>query len=208
MSSFRKIALGTAALATLAAAATPAMAVPISPQASVPISPQVSAGGSEDILQQAGDYHRRYRGYRHHRDRVDAGDVIAGIGILAGIAIIADAASKSKRDSRRTSGDRYPESYPQRGDERADRDNRPYSPDGSFGSNYSAGDVGAAVDICSRAAEQSADGDARVDEIRSVTRAGSGWQVQGRMSGNARAFDCTTANGVVDTIRWDDGRDI
>ena len=38
-------------------------------------------------------------GHRHH-DRVDAGDVIAGILIIGGIAAIASAASKNKRDRR------------------------------------------------------------------------------------------------------------
>ncbi len=196
---FRAIALGSAAMALLATSAAPVLAADIN-------SP-VSVSNSGGMMQSASDYRRRYR---HHRDRVDAGDVIAGIGILAGIAIIADAASKAKKDKRRTSGERYPGDYPQDRypDNRSD-DTRPYNPSGSPDRNYSAGnDLGAAVDACTRAAEQSAGGNARVEEIRSVTREGAGWQVLGRLNGTARGFSCTTSNGVVDTIRMDDGREI
>jgi hypothetical protein len=196
MTSFRAIVLSSAALALLATSAAPAIAADQ--------GAQVSAQNGDDAMQSASDYRRRDRGYRHHRDRVDAGDIIAGIGILAGIAIIADAASKSKKEKRRTSGERYPESYPK--DDR--QDTRPYNPGGSQ-QGYSAGnDLGAAVDACSRAAEQSAGSNARVEEIRSVTREGSGWQVLGRLNGTARGFSCTTSNGVVDTFRMDDGREI
>jgi hypothetical protein len=191
---FRAIALGSAALALLATSAAPALAADIN-------SP-VTVSNAGDDMQSSSDYRRRYR---HHRDRVDAGDVIAGIGILAGIAIIADAASKAKKDKRRTSGERYPDSYPQD----SSQDTRPYNPSGSADNNYSAGnDLGAAVDACSRAAEQSAGSNARVEEIRSVTREGSGWQVQGKLNGTLRGFTCTASNGVVDTIRMDDGREI
>jgi hypothetical protein len=203
MTSFRAIVLSSAALALLATSAAPAIAANI--------TKPVSVSSAGDDMQSASDYHRRYR---HHRDRVDAGDVIAGIGILAGIAIIADVASKAKKDKRRTSGDRYPgdysqDRYPQDRSPEDRSDTRPYNPSGPSDRNYSAGnDLGAAVDACSRAAEQSAGGNARVEEIRSVTREGAGWQVLGRLNGTARGFSCTTSNGVVDTIRMDDGREI
>jgi hypothetical protein len=202
MTSFRKIALGAATAAMLSASATPAMA------ASFYSVTKASAASGD--MQSASDYRRRYR---HHRDRVDAGDVIAGIDILAGIAIIAGAASKAKNDKRRTSGERYPEPYPDSYPNRDTQDTRPYStppvPNGSASGDYSAGnDLGAAVDACTRAAEQSAGGNARVEEIRSVTREGNGWQVLGRLNGTARGFSCVASNGVVDSVRLDDGRDI
>ncbi len=202
MTSFRIIAMSSAALALLATSAAPAIAANV--------TKPVTASDTGGDMHSANDYRRRHRGYRHHRDRVDAGDVIAGIGILAGIAIIADAASKSKKDKRRTSGERYPDSYPQdRYPQDRSDDSRPYNPSGSSQGNYSAGnDLGAAVDACSRAAEQSAGSNARVEEIRSVTREGAGWQVLGRLNGTARGFSCTTSNGVVDAIRMDDGREI
>jgi hypothetical protein len=198
MTSIRKFALGAAALALLGSAVTPAIAADLGVNFDKHYSVQDSDGG----LQSASDYRRRGR---YHRDRVDAGDVIAGIGILAGIAIIASAANKSKQDRRRTSGERYPENYPQP----RDQDTRPYNPSGPTDNNYSAGnDLGAAVDACSRAAEQSAGSNARVKEIRSVTREGDGWQVLGNLNGSARGFSCVASNGNVSSLRLDDGRDI
>jgi hypothetical protein len=201
---FSKFALGCASAAILATSVVPAIAA-------VPSGNSYSARQSDDILHSASDYGRRYR--RHH-DRIDGDDIVAGIGILAGIAIIADIASKSNKNKRRTSGDRYPDDYPQDrypDDRRSDthgqsRDySRNPSPEGSYGASN---DVGAAVDICSRAAERSAGNDTRVEEIRSVTREGAGWQVLGNLSGGSRSFTCATSNGVVDTIRLDDDRDI
>ena len=198
MTSFRSFALGSAALAMLGTSAAPAIAADLGVHPAANVAVQKSDVG----MQSAGEY-RRHRRYNH--DRVDAGDIIAGIGILAGIAIIASAASKSKQDKRRTSGERYPDNYPQNDRE----DTRPYNSGGSADSNYSAGnDLGSAVDACSRAAEQSAGGNARVKEIRSVTRDGDGWQVLGNLDGSARGFNCIAANGIVSSLRLDDGRDI
>jgi hypothetical protein len=139
-----------------------------------------SASSAGDILEQASDGHRRRW---RHRDRVDTGDVLTGIGILAGIAILADAASKSnKRDSRR---------------------DEPRYEDRQESSDYGRDDdLGAAVSVCSNAAERSAGNGARVQEIRSVTRDGSGWRVEGDLERNA--FTCATANGQIDYIRIDD----
>jgi hypothetical protein len=136
----------------------------------------------------ARDY--RYDGYgRHHRhhDRIDGGDVLTGIGILAGIAILAGAVSSSSKKSR--TSERYPDQYPQR----------------SENSSYQGGsdDVGAAVSACSQAAERSAGDGTRVDEIRSVTRDGSAWLVEGALGGgrNSGSFRCSATYGQVDYIR-------
>jgi hypothetical protein len=138
------------------------------------------AGNASVVLEQASsDYRRRWR----HRNRVDTGDVLTGIGILAGIAILADAASKSNNNDRRRDEPRY--------DDR--QDTRDYSRDD---------DLGAAVSLCSNAAERSAGDGARVQEIRSVTRADNGWRVEGDLDRNA--FTCATANGQVDYLRIDD----
>lgn len=130
-----------------------------------------------------------YYGRRHrHRDRVDAGDVLTGIGILAGIAILAGAASKS--DKKERNEPRY--------DDR-DYDRSEEAP------VYRDNDLGAAVTLCTDAAERSAGDGARVREVSSVTSENNGWRVQGQLDGNeARGFDCSAINGRVDYVRLDD----
>ncbi len=136
----------------------------------------------------ARDY--RYDGYgrygRHH-DRIDGGDVLTGIGILAGIAILAGAVSSSSKKAR--TSERYPDQYPQRSD------------NGSY--QTGSDDVGAAVSACSQAAERSAGDGTRVDEIRSVTREGSAWLVEGALGSgrNSGSFRCSATYGQVDYIR-------
>ena len=123
---------------------------------------------------------------------------MTGIGILAGIAILADATSSSnKRDRRRErEQQRYPQPYPQ--------DQRQSYP-GSEQPNNSAGngsDLGTAVNVCTQAAESRASNNVRVSEIRSVTRDGNGWRVEGELSGgNSRGFSCGATNGQVDFIQ-------
>jgi hypothetical protein len=110
---------------------------------------------------------------------------LTGIGILAGIAIIADAASKA--DKR----DRDEPRYEDRDDDR--RDDRPA---------YQDNDLGTAVSACTDAAERSAGNGARVSEIRSVTRDGNGWRVEGDLDKDG--FTCAATGGQVDYIRIND----
>lgn len=121
----------------------------------------------------------RYRRYRH-RDRVDAGDVIAGVLILGGIAAVIDAAS---RDSRRNPrNERY---------ERRD---------------VRANDMDSAERACSDAIERRAGQDARVERINGISRDGNGWRIEGTVRssyGNER-FLCGTSNGQVDYIQLDE----
>jgi hypothetical protein len=153
------------------------------PMASVTAAATSNAKATQsgDVLQQNWDGHRRRW---RHRDRVDGGDILTGIGILAGIAIIADAASKA--DKRDRDEPRYEER----------RDDRPV---------YQDDDLGGAVTACTDAAERSVNDGARVSEIRSVTRDGNGWRVEGNIADDG--FTCATANGRVDYIRIDN-RDI
>ena len=170
--------------AFLASGATAILAAtPLPSLAATGVRDGASAGVAGGLLQSA-SYHRGWR----HRDRVDAGDILTGIGILAGIAIIADAASKSDRSGR--SEPRYD-----------DRDyNRPEDRP-----TYSDNDLGAAVTLCTNAAEQSAGDGARVREISSVTSQDGGWRVQGQIdAANARSFDCTAVDGRVDYVRLAD----
>ena len=91
------------------------------------------------------------------RDRVDAGDVIAGALIIGGIAAIASAASK----------DRYRDGYRY-------HENR-----------YGHGNSNRAVDKCVRAVERDARRAgfryANVTQIRDVDRERRGWEVTGRL---------------------------
>lgn len=135
--------------------------------------------------------------HRHHHDRIDAGDVFAGILIIGGIAAIASAASKSNRER-----ERREESYPERrypsdqdyrdyrdyrdgreryGDDRDERYGRPYG-----GSSYASG-IDGAVDACVNEVERA---DRRVDTVDNVNREGEGWRVEGRTSSGGE-FTCS-----------------
>lgn len=175
MGTIGKSALGVGALAMTIGGALPAIAASTSHDTA-------KAGSYE----QASNYRRGWN--NRHRDRVDAGDILTGIGILAGIAIIADAASKSNRN-RNDAPPPPPERYPD-----------DYSYDAA--APRAGNDIGSAVEACSAAAERSAGGDARVEEIRSATRDGSGWRVEGSLSGNGSdGFICGANGGVVDFIQ-------
>jgi hypothetical protein len=130
-----------------------------------------------------------YDGYGHHHrdhDRIDGGDILTGIGILAGIAILAGAVSSSSKNRAR-SRQSYPETYP------SQTENRSYS--------VNSDDVGTAVSACSQAVERRGGG--QVDEIRSVSRDGNGWRVEGVVGArrNSDSFTCVSTNGQVDSIR-------
>jgi hypothetical protein len=138
--------------------------------------------------------------HRHHRDRVDAGDVIAGIFLIGAIAAIADGASKSKQRERRERDEDY-RYEPQR----SEQDYRAVPDDGNApqwtpGSN---GFEARAVDACSWAAEGEVGDQARVGQIDSVVREGDGWQVTGNVAAPEtmpRDFTCTFSNGRVSAI--------
>jgi hypothetical protein len=172
MTFLNKSVLASGAAALLATTPMPSFAATI-----IKKSDSWSAG---DSIEQAADGHRRRW---RHRDRVDAGDVIAGIGILAGIAIIADAASKSDKRDRDRDEPRYEDR----------RDDRPV---------YDNNDLGAAVSACTDAAERSVNDGSRVREVRSVTSEGNGWRVEGELENDS--FTCATVNGQVDYVRIED----
>ncbi len=147
----------------------------------------VSAAALSMIATPAMANHNWDWGGRHHRDRVDAGDVLTGILIIGGIAAIASAAGNSKKRQR----------YERR-DERSpdDRDQRDYSRDdrpewqGQQQDRGSAGGTTGGINgAISRCMSEVSRGSNRVDEIDSVAREGEGWRVMGRTaSGNQ--FSC------------------
>jgi hypothetical protein len=172
MTKYGKAALATGLIAMVASTPLPAFAAG-------GFEAAVARDAEASVFDGEADYHRRR--WRNRRLDVDAGDVIAGIGLIAVIAAIADSADKSsRRDRRRDEAPRYPD---------YDRDAAP---------SYRGGDdVGSAVSACTDAAERSAK--AQVDEIRSVTREGAGWRVEGDIGNDG--FTCDVSNGQIESIR-------
>ena len=127
----------------------------------------------------------------HHRNRVDAGDVLAGILIIGGIAAIASAASKNKRD-RRGDDRRYPGDYPRDGSGSYGNDN-----DQQWQQN---GGVDSAVNRCTNEISRGSD---RGTTVESINRDGDGWRVQGR-TGAGGAFTCSVdGNGRIRNVQVD-----
>jgi hypothetical protein len=135
----------------------------------------------------------------HRRDRIDGGDVVAGVLVIGAIAAIASAASKPRQER--------PYPYP--------APDRPYDyRSGPTDSRYTdSRGLDRAVDMCAREIERTA----RVDTVDAVERNGDGWRVSGRL-GNGDAFTCSIGNdGRIDAIdtgnrgaaadrQWDDDR--
>ncbi|MGL5837094.1 MAG: hypothetical protein ACRCY3_01180 [Sphingorhabdus sp.] len=172
MTGFAQTALVAGLIATIVTTPVPAFAAAEFEQA-------VAREDKVSIFEETADYHRRR--WRNRRLDVDAGDVIVGIGLIAAIAAIAGSADKNN-------GRQRPRDY----DRPSDYDPAP---------EYRGGDdVGSAVSSCTEAVERSANG--RVNEIRSVTRAGTGWRVEGDVG--KEGFTCDVTGGRVDNIRFDD----
>lgn len=129
--------------------------------------------------------------YYRHRDRggIDAGDVIAGVAIIGGIAAIASAIGNS--------GNRYDRGYGY----------------GQYGSSYNRGGERGAVDACAYEAERR--NGARVSDITDVDRRDGYYRVRGVIDAgnydyrgrgydrgyggydNRASFTCTVRNGRV-----------
>ncbi|MDJ0642694.1 MAG: hypothetical protein QNJ15_07740 [Erythrobacter sp.] len=122
------------------------------------------------------------RGWRRHRRGVRAGDVLAGVLILGGIAAVASAANNNRRRERDVviverdrDRDRYEE---RRRDDRRDNPRR----SGTSG-------LESAVSQCVDRIER----DIRVDSVDSVDRTGEGWLVAGSLF-NGSSFLCRIGN--------------
>ncbi len=168
------------ALAGFAAAAsmaiTPAYAAEAIPQGSAhAANPHAT---NADIYQaEESDYHRRYR---RHRNRIDSGDVLAGVLILGGIAAIASAASNSNERREREERRRY--------DERRYEDQR-YDQRRTNTRTTKGSGLDNAVSLCLAEIEQ----DVRVDSVDGASRHASGWTVSGTLF-NGSAFTCEIDN--------------
>lgn len=189
MPSIFKLSAASALVAALSLAATPAAAVDLPAAAShtaVDIAPAWSPAGETAA-------NHRWRGYRRH-NRVDAGDVVAGVLIIGGIAAIANAANRERyRDGDwRYPDNRYPDNrYPGAPEDWRYRDYR----QGEFGEEESRG-LNRAVEQCVAEIER----DQRVRNVDSANRDGNGWRVTGSLY-NGAGFTCAIgADGRVEQL--------
>jgi hypothetical protein len=174
-----------ASASALVAAASMASA-PVAAAEFLPLAPPAVAG--ELSTNGVNAHNHRW----HRRDRIDGGDVVAGVLVIGAIAAIAGAATKADRDR----GYRYPERYPY------PAPTRPYDyRSGPTDSRYEDGrGLDRAVDMCTRELERSA----RVDTVDAVSRNGDGWRVSGRLD-SGRSFTCSVGdNGRIEAIDADD----
>lgn len=176
MPSIKSISVVPALLAVVSMTAMPAQAAELPQVGPVPVTQAISPAWAP-----GDDTADQYRRYRHRRHRgVDAGDVIAGVLILGGIAAVASAASSS-----RDRNPRYPD--PQRG-------------------NYHNGDtrgLDRAVSICVDKIERNA----RIQTVDAVNRNARGWSVTGSMY-DGQSFGCSIGeNGRIDAIDYGRGGD-
>ena len=163
-----RLAVALASAATLSMAASPAFA-------------QSWGGWGGDW---GGDWGR-------HRSRVDVGDILTTILIIGGIAAIANAVSKNKRD-RRDDDRRYPGDYPRERSNGYGNDNEQ-----QWQQN---GGVDNAVNRCTN---EVSGGSGRTATVDSINRDRDGWRVQGR-SDAGRQFTCSVdGNGRIRNVQVD-----
>ena len=136
---------------------------------------------------------RRDRDWGRHRghDRIDGGDILTGLLILGGIAVIAGAAN-----SNANAGPDYPVTYPE--DSRS-------TPPGTFRS----GGMDRAVEMCVGEVERR---NADVGEVDSANRGADGWFISGS-TGTGAPWACRIGNDgqvqsveVGDNFRADNGQ--
>lgn len=165
-----RLAMGTALAAVLSMVATPVLA------ADIPLPRAAHAAAPADDIAQ----HRR-----RHNNGVDAGDIIAGVLVLGGIAAIAGAASKADRRDRDYRD--YPEPRPYPEDPRYRAPTEPYR--GDYQSGGQSGGMDRAVDMCVAEVERSA----QVGTVDNASRNGDGWFISGE-TGNGAPWTCRIGN--------------
>jgi len=166
--------------AVFSLSATPALAADLpAPSGHVAVEAAPAWAPGNDVAHN----HRWYRYDRHHG--VDAGDVLAGILIIGGIAAVAGAAKSSERRAR----DDYPYRYPE-----PRRD----------GARYDGGEargLDRAVSICASEIERNV----RIGSIDTVNRTAQGWQVSGLLY-NGDGFSCSIgSDGRIDAVDYGRG---
>lgn len=175
MPRFRRAAAFPAIAAALSMTAMPVAAASLQSPASSSYAP------ADAVWSEAGQsahqfrrHHHRYDRYRHrHRDRVDAGDVLAGVLIIGGIAAFANAVKKDRARDYRDRDYRY-----------RDRDTGDWR--GREGPAYrERSGLENAAAICAAEVER----EVRVAAIDRVERDAAGWQVEGTLADGA-GFIC------------------
>ena len=156
--------MGLAAALSLAVTPAGAAELPVVSKAAT----QVETGAPENAS------NHRY-GYRRYRNRIDAGDVIAGVAILGTIAAIASAGRRDRYS------DRYEPPY-------RDRDYR-YVRQGRA-ERYDSRGMERAVDMCIEEVERGRD---RVSDIDNASRDRDGWRVSGTLE-NGGSWNCFIDN--------------
>lgn len=170
MTRISKISSALASAAALSLAGTPAAAIEL-PARERPAAAQETpaAWSAESVAAERSRWRHRDR---HRRDRdngIDAGDVLAGVLILGGIAAVASAVSDSDRD-RPAPDYRYPA-------------------DGSGSPGYQSDGLDRAADMCVAEIER----DARVASVDGVERTADGWRVSGSLY-DGEGFTCRIGN--------------
>src|SRR5690606_1539836 len=163
----RRFAAASACAAAFCMATTPAAAIEL------PRAPAVASHATPAVHEVDSAENYRYRRHRH-RDRIDGGDILAGVLILGTIAAVASAASNSNRQREAARRAPYPrDDYRYRSD---------YRTDGRGLDNA----VGMCVDEIER-------GPDRVGSVDGANRTGEGWIVSGALEGGA-GFTCQIDN--------------
>lgn len=199
--------VGVVAAASMAF--TPAQAAPASTNSTVGYATAVLAGitadgvfddshGSSSYDEQADTAEwrgRRWRGRRGwRRDRIDGGDVLAGVLVLGGIAAIASAASNNRRRERDVVVVERQRATVRYDDRRYD--DRRINPRASNGSG-----IDSAVSQCLTEIER----DVRVDSVDGASRLAQGWVVSGTLF-NGAGFTCQIGNdGRISDINYGGG---
>ena len=187
MTTFRE----TSAALCLAAASSmiiaPASAAEIATNVPVTSIPEAQQWDSNAVnADRYRRYRPHYRGRHYRRNRgIDAGDVLAGVLIVGGIAVLADAVLNNDRDDRYRRDDVR---YRERTDDRRYNDSR-------YGDKSG---LDRAVSICRNAIER----DVRISDVDEARRIGGGWTVSGRLF-DGESFACFIDNdGRVSDISY------
>ena len=153
-------------------AAMGAGAIAATPVSAAPFPLGVGTGPSIENAQGYGSY-RPYR----HRDRISAGEVLAGVAVIGVIAAIASSASDTR--SRERVREPYRQPYP-----------GPYREPPRDARGWNGSGLDSAVDMCVSEIERGRD---RVIDVDEASRNASGWRVSGRLDGG-EMFACRIDN--------------
>ncbi|WP_369027259.1 hypothetical protein [Qipengyuania sp. RANM35] len=177
-----KLSAAPAILAALSLTATPVLAADLpAPVPAVSVDAPMAWAPGEDVV------HNHW--YRYRRNRVDGGDILAGVLILGGIAAIASAA-KNSQDRRYRDRD-YPRPYP---DQRR----------GDWNSGYDdTRGIDRAINTCVDEVERNA----RIETVDTVNRNARGWEVTGTLY-NRDGWTCSIGqDGRIEAIDYGRGRE-